>query len=430
MRANIGHGVGCLDCRRAWVVGSEVPGDDLLPADARPRLERRRGPKVGPGKLFRPSPAERNRLAGRPGQSRSLDGDFARVLAPESPARVGNDYARLVGSEAERLSQLLANTERPLRAGPDSKAVFIPLGDRRTRLQRRVLDIGHLVGSLEGLSSCQRTVDVAALAASRSATPPGTRLCMSLQVGPEALARRMGRGPPSCGLADRLQRLPRLVRRPRGAADEFSVAHRHCAQFPAGSEIDALELRSVRRRAQDRAVQHVGTHDVGGIAVSAGDDLARSDLGQGLAQHPPVTDLPQRNSPGDVIVNGCFQPLRARQVGIGEPIARADYGSGFHAQFGSVEIPCFRRRPHKQLAGGGARPPNHRYRRWRRPTARGRAIVRCFGRVRQHHLQRVGGNAEFFGRRLEDFGSGALANLHLARQHGDRSVLAQMQPVR
>ena len=164
--------------------------------------------------------------------------------------------------------------------------------------------------------------------------------------------------------------------------------------------------------------------------MSACDDLARSDLGQCVSQHRPIADLPERNTPGNAVIAGRRRALQARQVGIGEPLARTGHSTRFHAQFGGVEIPCFRRRPHKQLAGGGARPPNHRYRRRRRPTACGRAIVRRFGRVRQHHPQCVWGNAELFGRRLDDFGSGTLSKLHLASQHGDRSVRPQVQPLR
>ena len=107
-----------------------------------------------------------------------------------------------------------------------------------------------------------------------------------------------------------------------------------------------------------------------------------------------------------------------------------DDDTGFNAQLRSIEVPCLRCGAHEHLASCSARPPNHRYSRWRRPAARGRAVVRRYRRISQHYPQRFRGDAELFGRRLEDLGSRALPDLDLARQDDDRSVLAQVQPRR
>src|SRR5690606_28347205 len=90
-----------------------------------------------------------DRPACSPSEPARLDRRLAGVLAAIAAAGVGDDYADLAIREAKCIGQLLADSERPLGAGPDGQAVAVPLGDRGAWFEWGVGDVGDRVACLD-----------------------------------------------------------------------------------------------------------------------------------------------------------------------------------------------------------------------------------------------------------------------------------------
>src|SRR5262245_39795652 len=96
---------------------------------ARENLDHAGWPEVGPSEFFLAGPHDLHRLTGGFGQSCSFDRRIDGVLAAITCASVGNNHAHAVRRKAKSLSQLSANAERLLRAGPDRQLAVLPLRD-------------------------------------------------------------------------------------------------------------------------------------------------------------------------------------------------------------------------------------------------------------------------------------------------------------
>ena len=180
--------------------------------------------------------------------------------------------------DAERSGQLAAHAEGPLRSGPDGELAVLPLRDGRTRLERRVGDVGDRVSLLE--------LDVARLRDPSAIEPARLAVAVALAARPaalrlqaleEILARDPGSGFP-LGL-DRRQRTRGQRAARRGDADEITVADDDHARHRLGAaEIDRCKRRPERRRPQHLAEQHARQPDVGGILMAARHERAAVDF--------------------------------------------------------------------------------------------------------------------------------------------------------
>ena len=130
--------------RERAVRGSTALATSITPA----------GPEVGPGELFFARPDQLDRSSGGTGQARGLNRRLAGMLAAICRAGSRHDHPNRFLGKAERLRQLAAHAEWPLRAGPDCQAAVLPLGHRRARLKRRVGNIGHRVGLRDAAFGC------------------------------------------------------------------------------------------------------------------------------------------------------------------------------------------------------------------------------------------------------------------------------------
>src|ERR1035437_6154057 len=108
-------------------------------------------PEIGPGKLLSAGPAQGNPMARRLRPTGCLDAGLARVFAAEAAAEIRHDDAHLLVAQMKGARQLRPAAERVLCAGPDGELAVGPFGDRGARFQRRVLDVGDMVGLLEGV---------------------------------------------------------------------------------------------------------------------------------------------------------------------------------------------------------------------------------------------------------------------------------------
>ena len=104
------------------------------------------GPKVCPREFLFPRPAKRDGPPRRFCQPRRFHRGFSRMLAAETAARIGHDHADMLLRKVESLGQLLSDTIRLLRAGPNGNTPVLPLGHRRPGLHRSMLDVGNLIG--------------------------------------------------------------------------------------------------------------------------------------------------------------------------------------------------------------------------------------------------------------------------------------------
>jgi hypothetical protein len=133
-------------------------------------VDDRSRPEVRPGEFLFPRPAEHHGTLGGTGQPSRLDRTFAGVLASESAAEIGDHDAHPVARDPQRAGDFALVTERILRPGPNRHPVAIPFGQSHTRLQRRVLHVGHVVRCL------QRAMSRVQLSGKRVAgTPPWAR---------------------------------------------------------------------------------------------------------------------------------------------------------------------------------------------------------------------------------------------------------------
>jgi len=328
------------------------------------------------------------------------------VLATERAARVGHDHAHGARVEPERLYQLLAHALRILRAGPDGEAFLRPLGYCGARLERGVLDVGDVValaqharGALHrllGRATPARTVAAAAGALFRRGGDEPLE---------EFVARGMGRRLPLRGRRDARARGPRRERSGRREADEGAVARRDHVLFVLHDrEIDRLERRAVRRRAQHDGVEHSGERDVGREAVRSRDDLARRDEAGRAAEHFPLRHAHDL----DVRRHGVRREVDA--VELGELRVRERTGRG------------------QKLVRRGARGAHRRHGRGRGATAVGAAVLRHEPRVGEEHAHALERDAQILGGRHRDLRARSLADLDLAAQHRDRPVGAEVQP--
>ena len=122
-----------------------------------PDFNEARWAEVGPGEFLFAGPHNLHGFAGGLGKAGSFNSSFAGVLAAVSAAHVGLEDAHLVGGQMERLHQFVANTEGPLRSGPDRELAVIPLGNSGARFERCVRDVFDGVLSFElhiGAGNC------------------------------------------------------------------------------------------------------------------------------------------------------------------------------------------------------------------------------------------------------------------------------------
>ena len=151
---------------RLGVAGAVRRGDrgaagvdvDVEPGGERPRgieagleVDDGGGAEVGPGEFLTARPADEDGLAGGAGEARGLDARLGGVPAAEPAAEVGHDDAHVAGVQAEGARDLVPAAERVLRREPDGDLAAVPFRERGAGFQRRVLDVGDVVGLSEGL---------------------------------------------------------------------------------------------------------------------------------------------------------------------------------------------------------------------------------------------------------------------------------------
>ena len=229
----------------------ELPGGErAVLAHAAGHVDDARRPEVGPGKLLLAGPDQLDRPARRLRQPGGLDRRLAGVLAAVAGAGVGHDHAHRVLRQAERLRQLAAHAERPLRAGPDRQLAVLPFGHRRARLERGVGDVGDRVasastcgrprrGPLRSSRCCARAAKASAASATFSGSLP--------QIVEQSLRSRwLRRGLPLAliaasarSAAARRARRRRRNRR-RGPTTTPAIASAACRSTEASVASDAL----------------------------------------------------------------------------------------------------------------------------------------------------------------------------------------------
>ena len=198
-----------------------------------------------------------DRLAGGLGQPGGLDGAFARVLAAEPAAEVGDDDADAVVGQAERPGQLAAHAERVLRGRPDGEPCRRP-----TRRPPRAAPSGSAGRRRRGTSGGATSPPRRPRRRTDSAGTPPRACCRRWSY--KLAARRVRRGLPSGGLGDRVDRLARRryvvgattpTKSPSRTADDAFEGLRR-------GQVDRDELGAVRRPAEDLAVEHPRPGDV------------------------------------------------------------------------------------------------------------------------------------------------------------------------
>ena len=121
----------------------QFPGrDGAVLARATRYFDHARRPRIRPRELLFARPDDLDRLARGLGQPRGFDGGFTAVLPAVTRSGVGDDHAHALFGNPERDGQLLAHAEGALRAGPDGQFVPVPFGQRSSRLERHVRDVG------------------------------------------------------------------------------------------------------------------------------------------------------------------------------------------------------------------------------------------------------------------------------------------------
>src|SRR5579859_243891 len=81
-------------------------------------------------------------------KARGLNSALARMFAAVSGAGVWHQNAHLIFWNTKHLRQLALHPKGPLRARPDRELAVFPLGHGGARLERRVGDVGDIVGLL------------------------------------------------------------------------------------------------------------------------------------------------------------------------------------------------------------------------------------------------------------------------------------------
>ena len=330
----------------------ELPGrQGAVLAGARLQVDHARGAEVGPGELLLAGPGHLHRLARRPGQAGRLDGRLAGMLAAVARAGVGHDHPDAVLGHAERLGQLAADPERPLRPGPDGRCPVVPLRHGGARLQRGMRDVGDRERHVDlHVRRGQPVLD-------RAGPPSGRagglldRLGTLPEVGGQVAVGRM-RGRLPLG-ADRGQGL-------RGGglvggrdADEVAVMDdRHAGHGLGLRRVDRDQLGVEGRRPQDLPAQHPGALDVGGVLVPAGHERAAVDLRDRAAGDLPAVG----RGDGDILVDDLDELPALRQLAEAERATRRgmrDLPLG-HDDGGAVDLPLFGGQPDEQRRAAAA----------------------------------------------------------------------------
>lgn len=239
----------------------------------------------------------------------------------------------------------------------------------------------------------------------------------------------MRRAVPLGGGGEGLNGLARLPRSRRDAANEAAVAdHGEAVHRLGGGELDRLQRRAVGLGPEHSSIEHALADDVGRIAGRTADDLPAGDLGDGCAEHFPFFDARQGDtirrrveprfdsvSSGEVGQRDLLRAAREVAVGnlhgrtldtealggvIGEPLAEG--GGGFAD------------------AGDGGRGG---------AAAGGAAVVGAELGIGHDQADAVDRQTQFFCGGLRELRAGVLADFDLAREHGDRAILADVEAV-
>ena len=287
-----------LDAPRVDLVGHPDPGRTAVHVAEMPGEERAVGRRAGPDvddgggtgvpvlELLLPGPPHLHGPAGGPREHRGLHRGLDAVLAPEPPARDGNDHAKVRLVDAEPFGDLTANAERNLRAGPHGEAVTVPLRDRDAGLERRMGEVGGGVRRLDAdVAPGQRGLDIAVLVARRTAPALDLGWVRAKVVGEVAFGGLRFEVP---FRADGCHGSLRLGGCRRNGTDDIVLLHHG----------DALERGGVRRvggpkrradpgRPEPRAVQHSRHRDVARKDGSAGHGVDGADPRMVPPRRPP-----------------------------------------------------------------------------------------------------------------------------------------------
>src|SRR5215470_13204132 len=128
--------------RRSRIVIVEFPRcEGSIIANSAADIDHARRPEVRPCEFLFAGPDNFHRTFRSPGQTRSLERRFARVLAAVCRSGIWHQYPDLLFRQMKCLSQLPANAEWPLCSGPHRQLVAVPLRESGSRLQWDMRDI-------------------------------------------------------------------------------------------------------------------------------------------------------------------------------------------------------------------------------------------------------------------------------------------------
>ena len=192
----------------------------------------------------------------------------------------------------------------------------------------------------------------------------------------------------------------------------------------------SLAPKDGRRRILPWSIPRPG--DVGRIVMAAGDDVAGVGAGRRGAQHVPLRHRRQF----DVAWDRGGEHLRGvgvvGEVGVAQDPIRGpiDRLAVLDRDRFGVDAPPSGGQLRQHLASGGAASADRRDGRRGRHAAIGPAVVGDESGVGHDQADPVGLDAEFLGGGLGQLGPRALAALDLAGHHGQRAVLAEVDPGR
>src|ERR1700674_1699378 len=175
-------------------------------------------PEVRPGEFFLASPHHFHRSPGSARQTSGLERRVAGVLSSIRRARVRDDNAHTAFRNMKHIGKLVADSKRPLRAGPNREFSIGPLSYGRSRLERSMRDVRNGVSRVKPVRrACQPLFDGSFLLAESLLR---FRSCVLLEKRKDLLARDL-RHFFSLGM-NRIKSLLSLVRARRGYADKVS----------------------------------------------------------------------------------------------------------------------------------------------------------------------------------------------------------------
>ena len=323
-------------------------GDRTQLVQTRLGIDHSGGAKLGPGELLGAGPDELDRLACPLRQACRLDGALARVLAAEPATEVGNDHADLVVEQPEGANQFRLDPERNLRAGPGGQLAAKPLGDRRSRLQRRVLDVGDLIRRLEPLRG-PRQFALERVGGGRFAGP-------AAEVVGQRGARRLGFLLPLRGVGQGVESGLREPGRRGGDPDEIALAHHHHHAVDRPSWARSIAASFAPNDAGRRTLPYI----IPGRAMSEGywcEQRSRRGhwAGGATGQGSQTGRRGQPDVGGDARVERSGGLRIVREVGVSDRSTRGrvERHAGAKLDFSGINPPTSRGQIDQQIASGG-----------------------------------------------------------------------------